>query len=107
MTSKPITIAEEYFPSLQAVTRRLSALLGAGGIDDPITKPEDTALLHALFHARPEKAAELKGRRIVGWGRERTNKSPCFAALLDTGEKLHFSYPKSLKALYAAQDLGA
>lgn len=103
MTKKPITIAGEHFPSRRAAAQRLSTLLGAGGPDDAITDPRDTALLPALFHARPEKIEELNGRNIIGWGREDNNANQSFAALLDTNEKLHFSFGKSLDALYRAQ----
>ncbi|MCK0172062.1 hypothetical protein MWU53_13425 [Aliiroseovarius sp. S1123] len=103
MPKKPVTIANTTYPSKTAAKADLRRLLAEGGPDDEITNPEDTSKLDELFHARQTKIDELKGRKIVGWGRENTTVHPCFAALLNTGEKLHFSYPKSLDALQEAQ----
>lgn len=103
MTAKPITIAGKHYATKGAVEDQLSALLRAGGADGAITDLEDIELLSELFHARDNKVGDLKGRTIVGWGREENAAGQCFAALLNTGERLHFSYPKSLTALYAAK----
>lgn len=105
MTAKPITIANVPYATRSAAECHLSALLAASSdFDDEITDPKDTELLSELFHARTAKVSELAGRNIVGWGRQKTTVGQCFAALLDTGEKLHFSYPKSLDALYEAPE---
>lgn len=103
MPRKPITIAGTDYPSKTAAVVDLRRLLAEGGPDDEITDPEDTAKLDELFHARQIKVKKLEGRKIVGWGREEGTTTVCFAAILDTGEKLHFSYPKSLDALQEAQ----
>ena len=92
-------IGDEIFNTKGAANKRCRDLLNGGAIDDLITNSLDQKFLEALFYSRQEKLDELNGREIVGWGREQNPSTRCFAAVLDDGSKLHFSFPKSIDAL--------
>ena len=99
MAAIEINIGDENFNTKKAATERCRELLNGGAIDDLITNSRDQKLLETLFYSRREKLDELNGRKIIGWGREQNPSTRCFAALLDDGSKLHFSFPKSIDAL--------
>lgn len=99
MTAKPITLGSTHFKTITAANNHFRKMLNNGGPNDGIFDPLEVEQLSLLFNSRGEKVSELEGRTIVGWGREKTSHGQCFAALLNTGEKLHFSYLKSLLAV--------
>lgn len=103
MTARPIIIAGNHYPSRAVVENRLRQILHAGDENDEVTTIEDVTLLSALFFARESKVAELEGRIIIGWGRERNAANICFAALCGDGSRLHFGIKNCLNALYAKQ----
>jgi hypothetical protein len=93
-------IGNETFATKKKAIEKCRSLLHSGGPDNVVIGPKDEALLSALFHARPQKVAELRGRKIVGWTREKNPMNANFAAMLDDGNSLHFSYLKSIKAIW-------
>lgn len=103
MSAKPITIAGVHYPQKGVIEARLKLILGYGGENDAITNPDDVALLSVLFYARKSKIAELKGRTVIGWGRERNSTGICLAALCHDGTRVHFSKKHSLDAFYEKQ----
>lgn len=104
MVKKPIAIAGQFFPTTSEAKKYLSASLNLEEPDAKITDHELGAVLQELFYSRPKKIQELRGREIVGWTREKGTSTTCFAAILDTGEILHFSFIKSLDALSAGSE---
>ena len=101
MTAKPITLGSTHFKTTTAAKNHFRKMLNNGGPNDEIVDPLEVEQLSVLFYSREKKVLELGGRTIVGWGREETSHGQCFAALLNTDEKLHFSYLKSVSAISA------
>lgn len=101
LTAKPITLGSTRFKTKTAATNHFRKMLNKGGPNDEIFDPLEVEQLSLLFNSREKKVSELGGRTIVGWGREKTSQGQCFATLLNTGEKLHFSYLKSVSAISA------
>ncbi|MEJ5218903.1 hypothetical protein WG622_11655 [Cognatishimia sp. D5M38] len=101
MTAKPITLGSTRFKTKTEATNHFRKMLSKGGPNDKILDPLEVEQMSLLFYSREKKVSELGGRTIVGWGREKTSHGQCFAALLNTGEKLHFSYLKSVSAISA------
>lgn len=99
MTAKPINLGSTHFKTKTEATNHFRKMLKKGGPSDEILDPLEIEQLSLLFYSREKKVSELGGQTIVGWGREETNHGQCFAALLNTGEKLHFSYLKSISAI--------
>ena len=104
MTSKPITLVSTHFKTITAAQNHFREILNKGGPNDKIVDPLEVEQLSLLFYSREKKVSELGVRTIVGWGREKTSHGQCFAALLNTDEKLHFSYLKSVSAISAQSE---
>ena len=88
-----------FFPEKRDFFLNDSDLFTFGRISD-ITNELHIRAVSELFYLRRSKIAELKGRKIVGWIKlPAMNGKRCFAALLDDGNHLHFSYFKALAIL--------
>lgn len=94
-----LSILGEFFPSQKAAEVPYRELLNSGDTDQLITDGDNVKRLEVLFFARPEKVAELKGRKITHWGRVGNTETICFAAFLEDGSHVHFSIKKSVRAL--------
>ena len=68
---------------------------------DRIEDSDIVAGLVFLIRQRKSKIAKIGDRQIVGWTIEPNNTgSRCFAAILDDGVQLHFSFPKAVDRLF-------
>ena len=76
----------------------LTQLLKAGSFKSIISDPVHVEVLEALFFSRQSKIKELGERKIIGWCRS-IQGTPCFAAMLDNGLRLNFSFHSSVDAI--------
>ncbi len=91
-----VRIAGHVFPSKEAAIAHCQAILNQPELE--ITG-DDAVFVAAILHARPDKVAEMKGRRVVRYVR-RKHRYPtsCFFAELSDGYLLDFSFMKFINA---------
>ncbi|WP_412032958.1 DUF3223 domain-containing protein [Nitratireductor aquimarinus] len=59
----------------------------------------DASAIEALLYARPDKVAEMAGRKVVRYRRKmHRHNTPCFFAELDDGKLLDISYMKFINS---------
>ena len=86
------------FPTKKAAKERCRTILHRDKMDTEITG-EDAVFVEALLYARPDKVAELAGRKVVRYLRKmHRHNTPCFFAELDDGSLLDISYMKFINA---------
>lgn len=86
------------FPTKEAFIAHCRAILYRNMMDTEITG-EDAVFVEALLYARPDKVAELAGRKVVRYLRKmHRHNTPCFFAELDDGSLLDISYMKFINA---------
>ena len=97
-----ITIGNRTFPSKIAAKRYYRDILNRYPVGAEITG-DDARAVEALLQARPDKLAELGGRRVVRFRREEDpahyRRSTCFMAELDDGTFLDIGYMKFIERL--------
>ena len=93
-----IVIGAVSFPTKEAAIAHCRTILYRGELETEITG-KDAAFVEALLHARPEKVAELGGRKIVRYLRKmHRHNTPCFFAQLEDGSLLDISYMRFINA---------
>ncbi|MBZ0217396.1 MAG: DCL family protein [Fimbriimonadaceae bacterium] len=99
--AKPVTINGTKFPTKLAAEAECRRML-KGKAGSKVTG-RSAEFVEALWYARPDKIALLKGRKIIyfirHFEREKNFGTMCFHAVLDDGEKIDFSYFKSVDEL--------
>lgn len=95
----------ETFETKDLITARISEILNAGPLESQVTG-RDTLILYDLLALRADKRAELQGCEVIGFVRDaqpgEVKRTRCFWALLDNGERLHFSVYKAVRLLRLA-----
>jgi hypothetical protein len=82
------------FQTKEAAVAHCRAILHRDKLDTEITG-EDAAFVEALLYARPDKVAELAGRKVMRYLRKmHRHNTPCFFAELDDGSLLDISFMK-------------
>lgn len=93
-----IVIGGVTFPTKEAAIMHCRMILHREDWDTEVTG-DDAAFVEALLYARPDKVAELAGRKIVRYLRKiHRHNTPCFFAELDDGSLLDISFMKLVKA---------
>jgi hypothetical protein len=86
------------FQTKEAAIAHCRAILHRKELDTEITG-EDAAFVEALLYARPDKVAELAGRKVVRYLRKMHRyNTPCFFAELNDGSLLDISFMKLINA---------
>jgi len=106
---KQVTIAGILFASQVAGERHAQDILYADEMGTPVDS-QHWPFLQQLLFARPAKVAELSGRKVIGFVRDRQPHEHShkvwtenFWAVLEDGGRLDFSFKQSIKALADAQ----
>ncbi|RWE30482.1 DUF3223 domain-containing protein [Mesorhizobium sp.] len=93
-----IVIGDISFPTKEAAIAHCRAILHRSSLDTEITG-NDASFVEALLYARPDKVAELAGRKVVRYLRKmHWHNTPCFFAELDDGSLLDISFMKFINA---------
>ena len=93
-----IVIGGVTFPTKEAAKEQYRSILYRDEWGTEITG-EDAVFVEALLYARPDKVAELAGRKVVRYLRKmHRHNTPCFFAELDDGSLLDISYMKFINA---------
>lgn len=94
----PITIAGRTFATKEAFIEHCQVILHREEPDTDISG-DDANFVEAVLFARPDKVAELSGRRVVRYLRKmHRHNTPCFFAELEDSTLLDFSYMKFVNA---------
>jgi hypothetical protein len=89
-----INIGHWSFPTKEAAIGYCRTVLYRSELETEITG-EDAEFVEALLYARPDKVAELGGRKVVRYVRKmHRHNTPCFFAELDDGSLLDISFMK-------------
>ncbi len=104
MTNKPMIRAPfGDFQTKVAIKAHIQTWLWSYEPGDKITDPDIVEGLDFLIRHRKSKMMEIGNRKIVGWTIETNNSGTrCFAAVLDDGCQIHFSFYKAVDRLYQA-----
>lgn len=90
------------FPTKEAVTDHVSAILNAKPLGTEVTG-DDALILFDLLALRKDKLAEIGGREVVGFERGEQpgsmKRTRCFWAILDDGTKIDMSVYKAIRLL--------
>lgn len=93
-----IVIGGIAFVTKEAAIEHCRAVLYRDAMETEIVS-DDAAFVAALLHARPDKLAELAGRKVVRYLRKiHRHNTPCFFAELEDGSLLDISFRKFINA---------